>query len=97
MLALKSSNFRVFWIIVTLVTVAGCAWMLLHLYKRHDSTPMVVSFATQDSPIQTIPFPAITICPEIKEVEEGFVYNQVLADINEGKTIPNETYWFKPL
>jgi amiloride-sensitive sodium channel len=40
--------------------------MIFKIYEKYDNTPVIVTFATRETPLHKIPFPAITICPEIK-------------------------------
>ncbi|XP_038106261.1 pickpocket protein 28 [Culex quinquefasciatus] len=40
--------------------------MIRALYVKWDNSPGIVSFATKASDVSDIPFPAITICPEVK-------------------------------
>jgi amiloride-sensitive sodium channel len=40
--------------------------MIFKIYENYDNTPVIVTFATRETPLHKIPFPAITICPEIK-------------------------------
>lgn len=41
-------------------------------------SPVIVSFATKESPIYTIPFPAVTICPMVKADKEIFNFTNAV-------------------
>lgn len=47
-------------------------------YNKWITSPVIVTFATTETPIWKIPFPAITICPEVKSDPEIFNYTHVL-------------------
>lgn len=38
--------------------------MITLTYKKWEVAPVIVTFATKETPIYEIPFPAVTICPE---------------------------------
>lgn len=52
----------------------------METYKKWVRSPVIVTFATKQTPIWQIPFPAVTICPETKakssvyDISDGF-YN----------------------
>lgn len=39
---------------------------MYYVYEKWERDPIIVSFDEQSSSIYTIPFPAVTICPETK-------------------------------
>uniref|UniRef100_A0A182MVQ4 Pickpocket n=1 Tax=Anopheles culicifacies TaxID=139723 RepID=A0A182MVQ4_9DIPT len=59
-------GFKVWWIIVCLLSLYGCGNLIHSVYKKWDREPVVVTFAEKPAPVFTIPFPAVTICPETK-------------------------------
>lgn len=56
--------------------------------KWHDK-PVTMSFTEKSVPITKIPFPAVTVCPEIKAMKFEFDVSSAL------KSLPNlsDTQW----
>ncbi|KAB0792959.1 hypothetical protein PPYR_12579 [Photinus pyralis] len=54
---------KVWWIVSVTFALYLCATMIKQTYKKWINSPVIVSFATSETPIWEIPFPAITICP----------------------------------
>jgi amiloride-sensitive sodium channel len=55
---------------------------------------VIVSFATKGTLIYSIPFPAITICPESKSVQSIFNYTKLLQKKeNKIQLTPKEQVW----
>ncbi|KAJ8943550.1 hypothetical protein NQ318_023062 [Aromia moschata] len=67
---------RVWWFIVFSMTLAGCVIAIMEVYKKWVRSPVIVSFATRETPIYSIPFPAVTICPQAKSIQS--LYNHTL-------------------
>ncbi|KAK4874758.1 hypothetical protein RN001_014118 [Aquatica leii] len=57
---------RVFWFAVLVTCLFFCITLILEAYYKWQVSPVVVSFATSETPVWKIPFPAVTICPEVK-------------------------------
>ena len=51
--------------------------MICKIMYKYENSPVVVSFATEDTPLYQIPFPAITICPEAKYNKRVFDYRDI--------------------
>lgn len=80
--------FRVLWTIILLASLAGFIYMMYEILNKYFSSPVVVSFATEDTPIYKIPFPAVTICPEHKYVGSKYNYSDLaLSLITMGKWV----------
>lgn len=71
------------WWIVSFVLSAYLCWVLINdAWTEWDQNPTIITFAEQSTPISTIPFPAITICPQIKTFDRRFSYDKILAIAN---------------
>ncbi|KAL9703315.1 hypothetical protein quinque_006833 [Culex quinquefasciatus] len=57
---------KLVWILVFALSVGSCFWLIHEVYHKWSDTPVIVSFAEKSTPVWQIPFPAITICPEVK-------------------------------
>ncbi|KAF5300623.1 hypothetical protein FQA39_LY11084 [Lamprigera yunnana] len=68
---------RLVWLlIVTTVTTLSLV-LIVKMYNKWKTSPVIVSFATTESSVATIPFPSITICPEVKSIPEIYNYTNV--------------------
>lgn len=59
----------------------------MNLYKKWDESPVIVTFSEKMVPIKNIPFPAITICPEVKSRKEIFNFTEVVLKIDTKASI----------
>ncbi|CAG9830686.1 unnamed protein product [Diabrotica balteata] len=59
----RSLGERLLWISLITMAFMGCGYLISQIYSKYTESPVIVSFATKESPIYTIPFPAVTICP----------------------------------
>lgn len=57
--------------------------MIHKLWYKWRSSPILVSFDEKLTPITEIPFPAITICPEMKSDAQLFNFTAVFHSIRE--------------
>ncbi|CAH0564375.1 unnamed protein product [Brassicogethes aeneus] len=69
---------RGWWFIVFSITLGICIFFIREVYLKWDRSPVIVSFATTQTPIYQIPFPAVTICPETKLQQNLFNYTEIL-------------------
>lgn len=53
-------------------------------FNKWDDSPVIVTFSEKMISIKTIPFPAITICPEIKSSKAIFNFTDTLFKIDQG-------------
>lgn len=64
-----------------IATCLSC-YMIHKSYKKWESTPVIVSFSEKATPVWKIPFPAVTICPEVKISAKMLNITQTFHDIN---------------
>jgi amiloride-sensitive sodium channel len=57
--------------------------MIFKIYEKYDNTPVIVTFATRETPLYRIPFPAITICPEVKSVKRLLNFTDLMLKQDE--------------
>ena len=75
-------NYRLFWLATFLASMGAGTFFILKVWKKWDTTPVFVSFAETTTPVWDIPFPAITICPEIKIRETVLNYTELFRNKN---------------
>ncbi|XP_050513261.1 pickpocket protein 28 isoform X2 [Diabrotica virgifera virgifera] len=83
----RSRTERVLWIVLIAIAIALSVYFILEQYEKYDENPFIVSLATRERPIYTIPFPAITICPFTKADKNKFNYTSVLNRLWDNETV----------
>lgn len=66
---------KIWWSIAFLLSIYGCGRLILNIWNKWDQSPVIVSFAEKYTPVWEIPFPAVTICPEIKTNKNVFNFS----------------------
>lgn len=69
---------RFFWLLAFLCAIGFTAYFMSKLYNKWEVNPVIVSFSPVDTGIDTIPFPAVTICnmnQAMKPVAEDILKN----------------------
>ncbi|XP_053668364.1 pickpocket protein 28-like [Anopheles marshallii] len=74
---------RIWWIIVCLLSLFGCGNLIYSVYRKWDREPVVVTFAEKPAPVFTIPFPAVTICPETKVRKKDLDFTKAYQFYND--------------
>lgn len=69
-----------------------CCYLINRIYKKYDQSPVIVSFSTKESPIFTIPFPAVTVCLMSKSVRTKLNYTKVIHMKEDNETVTPEEY-----
>ncbi|KAF2890803.1 hypothetical protein ILUMI_15370 [Ignelater luminosus] len=54
---------KIWWLIFITASIYFCTVLILKTYNKWINAPVLVSFATSETAIWKIPFPAVTICP----------------------------------
>ncbi|CAG9863464.1 unnamed protein product [Phyllotreta striolata] len=78
---------RVWWFLVFGVTLAACVMSIREVYNKWLRSPVIVSFATKGTPIYTIPFPAVTICPTFKSVQAIYSHTNIIKKLNHNVSL----------
>ncbi|CAL8072487.1 unnamed protein product [Orchesella dallaii] len=53
---------RLFWLAAFLISGVGCFITILTLWEKYWESPVVTVFQPVETPVDLIPFPAVTIC-----------------------------------
>ncbi|XP_039453726.1 pickpocket protein 28-like [Culex pipiens pallens] len=57
---------RLWWLTVVVLSVVACGMLIQKVYHKWANNPVIVSYDDTATKVWTIPFPAITVCPEAK-------------------------------
>ncbi|XP_055590909.1 pickpocket protein 28-like [Uranotaenia lowii] len=71
---------KVWWITVFLVSLVSCSSMIRAVYNKWNREPVIVTFDEQTTPVFDVPFPAITICPEMKTSSTVFNFSEAYEE-----------------
>ncbi|XP_031352525.1 pickpocket protein 28-like [Photinus pyralis] len=66
------------WTAVVFVVCVFCIMLIHKTYQKWQLSPVIVTFASQETPISQIPFPAVTLCPEAKFDPEVFNFTHAM-------------------
>lgn len=58
--------FRTFWTVVCIICVGISTYHIHQNYKKWQDSPVIIGIDSKPTPIYEIPFPAFTVCPEVK-------------------------------
>jgi amiloride-sensitive sodium channel len=73
---------RIFWLLSFLISAAVVAHFTFRIWMKWNTSPVLVSFANVQTPVWNIPFPAITICPQVKLKKTLFSYSTTVFKDN---------------
>lgn len=49
-----------------MIAIYLSSYMIFNAWTKWDQAPVIVSLSEKATPVWKVPFPAVTICPEIK-------------------------------
>ncbi|CAG2062721.1 unnamed protein product, partial [Timema podura] len=62
-----------------------CTYLIVKVWRKWNDSPVIVSFDETSTPVWDIPFPAVTICSEVKVKQTLFNFTEVLLRKNKTK------------
>lgn len=83
---------RVFWLLISLVSLASCIYMIIILYNKYNENPVILSFATVETPLFQVPFPSVSICPETKSKKQIFDFYESREKIMRNEPLSEIEY-----
>jgi hypothetical protein len=54
--------FRIFWLIAFCLGLIGAVLLINDVWARYKANPVIVTFEPKEHDIDSLPFPAVTIC-----------------------------------
>ncbi|XP_055590905.1 pickpocket protein 28-like [Uranotaenia lowii] len=82
---------KTWWILVFLVSLAGCGILIRTIFFKWLSEPVILTYAQKAVPVFMIPFPAVTICPETKAKMRNFNFTKMYHTTSRANYRANET------
>lgn len=74
---------RIFWICVFIISIFFCGKFIYDAWNKWKDNPVIINFNQNPTFIWEIPFPAVTICPEIKSIKSIFNYTKFYDRLNK--------------
>lgn len=73
---------RIWWILTVSVSVFLCVGFIFKAWWKWNTSPVIISFADEATPISNIPFPTLTICNDLMVNTTAFNYTDVLLKMS---------------
>lgn len=73
---------RIWWIVTVSVSVFLCFVFIFQAWWRWQSSPVIITFADEATPISSIPFPTLTICNDLMVNTTVLNYTQFFDKLN---------------
>nr|XP_023021890.1 pickpocket protein 28-like [Leptinotarsa decemlineata] len=86
----RSRGERLLWFVIVVTAIALSVYYILEIYNKYEENPFIVNFATRESPISVIPFPAVTICPVVKASRKNFNFTEAVHNILDDISISED-------
>lgn len=88
---------RILWLIVIFLSLFFCAMLTFQIFKKIQTNSMIIGFSEKDNSVYEIPFPAVTICPEIKTRSYKLNYTDLYLKYIKGNNLPENPIEFSSL
>ncbi|KAL3273911.1 hypothetical protein HHI36_015338, partial [Cryptolaemus montrouzieri] len=75
---------KIYWVSLFGVSLYFCVSLIYQTWMKWELSPVLVSFARSPTPVWSIPFPAVTICPETKSKQRFFNFTEAYWNNLEG-------------
>lgn len=75
---------RIWWIIAVSVSVFLCFVFIFEAWWKWTSSPVIITFADEATPISNIPFPTLTICNDLVVNRSAFNYTYFSEKLSNG-------------
>lgn len=67
---------RLWWMFIFALCLVGNSYLIGKVWNKWSDSPVIVSFAETTTPVWQVPFPAVTICPEVKASRDSFDFTE---------------------
>lgn len=74
---------RIWWIVTVSISVFLCAGFIIQAWWKWNTTPVIISFAEEATPISKIPFPTITICNDLMVNSSVLNYSSIRDQLSK--------------
>lgn len=83
---------KLWWIISMIGSLVVCGYFMCDSYNKWKTAAFIISFNDTYTPIEEIPFPSVTVCPEIKSKKKEFDFVKIskMFELNPDNITQNE-------
>ncbi|XP_055692300.1 pickpocket protein 28-like [Lutzomyia longipalpis] len=74
---------RLWWLLAIAASFYACGALIINIYRKWTTDPVIVSFSQTPTPLWKIPFPSVTICPLNKVRQSVFNFTDVLTRLQD--------------
>lgn len=74
---------KLFWLVTFLVSVGLCGYLIKNVYSKWTNSPVIVTVSEKLVSVDTVPFPSVTICPQIKSRAGKYNFGDMLNKFKE--------------
>lgn len=74
---------RLWWLVAVLISIVLCSILVYQTWLKWQNTPVIVTFSEESTPVYEIPFPAVTICTDIKIKQTRLNYTDIWHKLNK--------------
>lgn len=75
---------RLAWLVAFLICLYCCGYLINNSWKQWEENPILINFNEKPTPVWSIPFPSITICPETKAQKRIFDFLENFNKVYDG-------------
>lgn len=82
--------YRICWLSTFILSLGVCIGVIYQTYEKWQNSPIIVNLASEESNIYEIPFPAVTICHEVKVSRSYFNFSDTLKKLINKEEVNEE-------
>ncbi|XP_055848925.1 pickpocket protein 28-like [Episyrphus balteatus] len=82
----RSTVERIIWFCAVIVSISTCGYLIYNIWNERNQNPVLVTLDGRLTPVWEIPFPTITICPQIQ------IHNKIFNLTKEATNITEDEY-----
>ncbi|KAL1122769.1 hypothetical protein AAG570_003096 [Ranatra chinensis] len=79
---------RLWWTVMLVLAASGSGYNIHKIWRKWTTSPVIVTFAERSTPVWQVPFPAVTICPQVKSRATIFNFTDVYSKLVSGTELP---------
>ncbi|XP_045451428.1 pickpocket protein 28-like [Melitaea cinxia] len=87
---------KAFWLLMFTCSIVFCSSLIHKLWMKWNDSPVIVTFAETSTPVWQIPYPAVTLCAEMKVKQTSFNYTEYY-NLKRKPTNVEEAHLFEDL
>lgn len=84
----KSLNYieKIFWLFVVITSIIICGFLIRNLWIKWKTSPIIITMNEKLIPVETVNYPSLTICPQIKIKKNSY-------DFETERSLYEEIMW----